>query len=469
MQPETYYENINFNGHNIVLGSLFLTTGDTLHISLTIIDGDSSGSVATFESWEDSTTTITGFTIQNGYSGNGGGIYCLVSNPTITHCIIRENFGNYGAVYCFGANPTITHCTITYNQPYGIYLIGSHATIDSCIVSDNWELFGAGIYCDTMSYPMITNSIIRGNSGGSHGAGIIVKDGSGPTISHCIISENFGAPQGSGISCRNASETIIEYCTITGNTGVGGAIGIDYSYNTTIDHCTISGNSCGGVLIWNSDPTILNTIVANNTGGSGGIEFYSDSNTSVTYSDVFNNQPENFAGQVPPGLGELTTTNANGDSCDVYMNIMMDPMFVDPVVGDYSLESESPSIDAGDPASSLDPDSTITDIGAFFYDQSGYVEDPFGELAPETFRLLQNYPNPFNAATVLTYSIPQPGQTTLTIWNIMGRKVVTLYQGMQAAGTHKLTWNATEVSSGIYFAHLQSGNHTRTIKMVLLK
>ena len=68
VQPGFYYENINLNAHRIVLGSLFLTTGDTLYISSTIIDGDSSGSVVTFESGEDSTTKIIGFTIRNGFA-----------------------------------------------------------------------------------------------------------------------------------------------------------------------------------------------------------------------------------------------------------------------------------------------------------------------------------------------------------------------------------------------------------------
>ena len=58
VQPGTYVENINFNGHNIVLGSLFLTTGDTTYIAETMIDGDSSGPVVTFESVEDSTSII---------------------------------------------------------------------------------------------------------------------------------------------------------------------------------------------------------------------------------------------------------------------------------------------------------------------------------------------------------------------------------------------------------------------------
>ena len=66
VQPGTYYENINFNGHNIVLGSLFLTTGDTSYIEQTVIDGNAAGSVITLNTDEDSTTALTGFTITNG-------------------------------------------------------------------------------------------------------------------------------------------------------------------------------------------------------------------------------------------------------------------------------------------------------------------------------------------------------------------------------------------------------------------
>jgi len=65
IQPDTYVENINFNGHNVVLASLFLTTGDTIYVLNTVIDGDRAGSVITFAGGEDSTAVVMGFTIQN--------------------------------------------------------------------------------------------------------------------------------------------------------------------------------------------------------------------------------------------------------------------------------------------------------------------------------------------------------------------------------------------------------------------
>ncbi len=91
VQPGTYVENVNFNGHNIVLGSLFLMTGDTSYVSRTVIGGDQWGSVVTFESGEGSATLLTGFTITNGYYERGGGIICDSSSPALTYLIIKEN------------------------------------------------------------------------------------------------------------------------------------------------------------------------------------------------------------------------------------------------------------------------------------------------------------------------------------------------------------------------------------------
>ncbi len=82
--PGTYVENITFRGIDIVLASLFLTTGDTSYISQTVIDGGASGSVIRFHYEHNlNPTVLTGFTIKNGLNAEGGGIYCYLSNPTI--------------------------------------------------------------------------------------------------------------------------------------------------------------------------------------------------------------------------------------------------------------------------------------------------------------------------------------------------------------------------------------------------
>ncbi len=92
---------------------------------------------------------------------------------------------------------------------------------------------------------------------------------------------------------------------------------------------------------------------------------------------------------------------------------------------------------------------------------------------PEKLYLLENYPNPFNAATILTYNISIPGHARgvvkLSIYNILGQHVAILFEGMQEAGEHTITWDATAFPSGVYFARLETEEHSESIKMVLLK
>ena len=99
VQPGTYYENINFNGKNIVLGSLFITTQDTSYISKTVIDGNENGDVVTFENSENSSVNLKGFKIINGDYG----IYCNASNPTLTNLIVSNN--RKRGIYLYNSSP----------------------------------------------------------------------------------------------------------------------------------------------------------------------------------------------------------------------------------------------------------------------------------------------------------------------------------------------------------------------------
>ncbi len=107
----TYVENIDYGGKNIaILG----TDRET-----TIIDGDSSGSVVLFENGEDSTTVLSGFTIQN---GSEGGIYCQGSSPTLKNLIVTNNTHGMGGggIYCnSNSNPSLENITIINNSATG--------------------------------------------------------------------------------------------------------------------------------------------------------------------------------------------------------------------------------------------------------------------------------------------------------------------------------------------------------------
>ncbi|HTY58857.1 MAG TPA: T9SS type A sorting domain-containing protein [Bacteroidota bacterium] len=93
-----------------------------------------------------------------------------------------------------------------------------------------------------------------------------------------------------------------------------------------------------------------------------------------------------------------------------------------------------------------------------------------GAGVPATFVLNQNYPNPFNPATVVSYEIPKAARVSLVVYNLLGQKLATLFDGAQAAGKHSVTWNASNFSTGIYFVRMKA-NDTMigTRKMMLLK
>ena len=88
---------------------------------------------------------------------------------------------------------------------------------------------------------------------------------------------------------------------------------------------------------------------------------------------------------------------------------------------------------------------------------------------PLTFSLEQNYPNPFNPNTIIKYSIPQSSQVILKIFNTLGEEIETLVNEEKPSGTYKITWNAINLPSGVYFYRLQAGGFVQTRKMILLK
>ena len=85
------------------------------------------------------------------------------------------------------------------------------------------------------------------------------------------------------------------------------------------------------------------------------------------------------------------------------------------------------------------------------------------------FSLSQNYPNPFNPATTITYSLPKSGTVSLKVYDIFGREVAILVNGMKTAGSHQELFDGHSLSSGIYFAQLKSGTFSSTIKLILTK
>jgi len=116
-------------------------------------------------------------------------------------------------------------------------------------------------------------------------------------------------------------------------------------------------------------------------------------------------------------------------------------------------------------------DNRDTDAGWYidYFDFPTHVFDDGSTRVPVGFLLKGNYPNPFNPSTSIAYSLSTESIIRLEIYNLLGQHVATLYEGMQQAGEHIVTWNASDFPSGIYFARLEAGEQSENIKMVLLK
>ncbi|MBE0572000.1 MAG: T9SS type A sorting domain-containing protein [Ignavibacteriaceae bacterium] len=86
-----------------------------------------------------------------------------------------------------------------------------------------------------------------------------------------------------------------------------------------------------------------------------------------------------------------------------------------------------------------------------------------------TMQLEQNYPNPFNPATTIKYQLGNDGFVSLKVFNSLGEEVAELVNQFQKAGSYDLTFNAKNLTSGVYVYNLSSGNFTETKKMILMK
>lgn len=153
VESGTYYENISLDGVNLTLRS---SDG----AEATIIDGSGSSSAVSITDGAD--VTIDGFSIRNGYSGLGGGIYINNASPLIKHCKISDN-NMYGIGVWNGAVPEIENSVIVENSYRAVYVTNSAAVyITNSVLSNNGS---DGIAAYTSSTISMTNSIVSGNGG----------------------------------------------------------------------------------------------------------------------------------------------------------------------------------------------------------------------------------------------------------------------------------------------------------------
>jgi hypothetical protein len=103
----------------------------------------------------------------------------------------------------------------------------------------------------------------------------------------------------------------------------------------------------------------------------------------------------------------------------------------------------------------------------FFGEPPAAVQFPV--VTPGKFSLSPVFPNPFNPTTVLSFQLPIASKVSLTVYNLSGRKVVELINGWRDAGTHEVTFDGSQLASGVYIYHLEAGDFSGARKMVLVK
>ena len=91
------------------------------------------------------------------------------------------------------------------------------------------------------------------------------------------------------------------------------------------------------------------------------------------------------------------------------------------------------------------------------------------QSGPHIFEISKMYPNPFNPSTEVSFSLPVDGHVQLAVYDIRGQKVDMIFEGVQSVGQHSYTWNASHLTSGVYYIRLQAGDMVANRKALLIK
>ena len=124
--------------------------------------------------------------------------------------------------------------------------------------------------------------------------------------------------------------------------------------------------------------------------------------------------------------------------------------------------------------SRLNDNNTFNNGSAYFYKFSELFPALSSKFIPEAFELYHNFPNPFNAVTTIRYDLPVNTQVNITVYDILGRKIIELINGEEEAGRKQVIWNGNNSngipsSSGVYIYRIKTTNFNNTKKMILLK
>ena len=430
-----------------------------------------------------------------GLAGWGGiGFLGYFSSTTemsvLDHCIVEYSAGS-GVICLDYPNLAITHVELRFNRHKGIDLYefsdismydihihhngtgGMEAQFSAVQVSDFVieHNGGSGIEVSGSSYAgdgvLFENGLVAGNHTGFMGGGILVLMDANVNLIGVDIQGN-SAPLGGGLYSSWAT-VAMDDVTLTGNqAGKGAGIYCDSESRLEMAHCLLAANQAeteGGAL-WLLDTELemaRTTITANAAGIVGGAihhQSWYGTPAMVSSSILWGNMPDEvFALEGGP---EISWSDVAG-GYEGMGNMEEDPLFENAENGNYHLSwldypwtnsSKSPCIDAGDPGLPYDPDGTVADMGAYYYDQETITGQEEHALAD-----LRCYPNPSSGIVNITC-----GTTVekITVVSLAGQKILE-----SAPGSTVATLDIGSVGTGVYILILETVNGQQSkVKLV---
>jgi hypothetical protein len=340
--PGTWYENLSISGKNIILGSWFLTTGDSTYISETILDGNHSGRVLNI-SGVSAPARICGFIIKNGSSTSGSGIQIVNSSLTIDNVLITDNIANcaYSGI-CQGAGVACSGSSLTLSD---FRFINNNAICQTPPINPEGGAINA------RNSELYLNSGEIKNNNAWLGGGLYLADAS-CNIAQVEFSGNQSQFLGAGI-CSFSSELNIAESIFRNNMG-NEAIYSDYSGSIILTNCLFTGHSKSVIQSRNPTLTLINCTLTGNSGYTP-ISCASGSELTVMNSILWNDADYEvmfFSGQnshlylgnntIRNGLNAVTT----GPAIHVFGPVFnTNPLFADSVY--YHLSNQSPCIGVG--------------------------------------------------------------------------------------------------------------------------
>jgi predicted outer membrane repeat protein len=435
---------------------------------------------------DNSQLNINNCTFMQNSAGTGGGIHSDKCDLQIENSMFEQNMTSSGDA---GALNYLAD-TLIFDRPYQVNIINNRfikneamgicggikldqvnsdtslidIKIDQCEFDQNHANRVSPLRISGfISNFTLTNSLFRGNTSTQWTAGPgFVADCSGQVL-NCVFSSNYAYKTDSSATLNGSSvgaRAHVDYinCTIT-DTSNNGGVGLSFR-----------GGATGTILnsiIWGCGDNPIHLRTTQEMGAA----------VYVNYCNLEN------------GLDSVYISDSLSTLHWGIGNISEDPQFNDIQSGDLHLRDTSPGIGSGIDCFILDdvtycapetdiagnprpaPQGSNPDLGAFENNLAAptFIDGTISDL-PLHFGLDQNFPNPFNPTTKINYELPIANYVNLSVYNLLGQKMVTLVDEKQIAGQHQVIWNASEFASGVYLYRLKTeSGYIETKKMILLR